>query len=229
LRCAFRGGVPVAFFQEACLQPLPQDAAVQRGVGRQPVVADPVEARLDVPLQDPGSCPRVLQRRPAVLQCVGAAALTAEAVGVAVRPALGDGAQAEQVERLHGPVGQRRDAQGAPLAVALGDVHAPWGLRPIAARGERVQSGGLRLRGVPEDAVRARGRGTLVGEDSQDGQGAAGERVGEQVDQGFDFAPPARPKCLHDTHPEPTGRPPDLLPVDGMPVGRPAGSGTRRC
>ena len=60
--------------------------------------------------------------------------------------------------------------------------------------------------------------------------GPATERVGEQVDQGFDFIPPALPDRLHDTRLEPTDIAPDLPPVDGVPVGRKAGSRTsRRC
>src|SRR6185312_3230507 len=48
----------------------------------------------------------------------------------------------------------------------------------------------------------------------------------EQIDQSFGFVPSAFCHGLHDTRLEPTDRAPDLLPIDGMPVGRTLGSRT---
>src|SRR5262245_26439749 len=116
------------------------------------------------------------------------------------------------------------------LAVALGNVHPAERLRPIAVPAQGAEGRRLGLRRVPEDSVYAGSPCTRIADDSQDGQGPATIRVGEQVDQGLDFVPPAFPDRLHDTRLEPTDRPPDLLPVDGMPVGRAAGGRTsRRC
>src|SRR5262249_59789083 len=114
------------------------------------------------------------------------------------------------------------------LAVALGNVRPAERLRPIAVPTQGAEGRRLGLRRVPEDSVYTGGPCTRIADDSQDGQSPATIRVGEQVDQGFDFVPPALPDCLHDTRLEPTDRTPDLLPVDGIPVGCVAGSRTNR-
>ena len=50
----------------------------------------------------------------------------------------------------------------------------------------------------------------------------ATKRVREQIDQSLDFIPSALCNGLHDTGLEPTDRTPDLLPFNGVPVGRSA-------
>ena len=145
---------------------------------------------------------------------------------MAVGAGFRDGIEAEQVERLHGPGGHRGDPEAATPAVALGDVHPAERLRPIAVPTQGAESGRLGLRCVPEDPVDTGSPCTRITDDSQDGQCPATERVREQIDQGLDFIPSALRDGLHDTRLEPTNRAPDLLPFDGMPVGRAIGSCT---
>ena len=110
LGCSFRGGEKDVLLQEACFQPFPQDDLVHRDVGQQPVVADPVVARLDVPFQNH---PRPVFAHECFVnlhQGIGTAAVESESVGVAVRQGSLDGVQAKQIQRLHGPVGHRGNA-----------------------------------------------------------------------------------------------------------------------
>ena len=58
----------------------------------------------------------------------------------------------------------------------------------------------------------------LILRHSLDGNGLAAERVGQQVLQGFDLAPSAFLRCLHDTGLEPTHVAVGGRPVDGVPA-----------
>src|SRR5262249_11039438 len=80
----------------------------------------------------------------------------------------------------------------------------------------------------PEDSVHTGSLRTRITDHSQNGQSPATKRVREQIDQSLDFIPSALCNGLHDTRLEPTDRTPDLLPVDGVPVGRVVGSRTSR-
>src|SRR5215471_15996521 len=102
------------------------------------------------------------------------------------------------------------------LAVALGNVHPAERLRSIAVPTQGAEGRRLGLRRVPEDPVHAGSPCARIADDSQDGQSPTTIRVGEQVDQGLDFVPPALPDRLHDTRLEPSDRAPDLLPIDGV-------------
>ena len=81
----------------------------------------------------------------------------------------------------------------------LWNVNPAERLRPIAVPTQGAEGRRLDLRRVPEDSVHAGGPRTRITDDSQDGQSPATVRVGEQVDQGFGFVPPALPDCLYDS------------------------------
>ena len=118
----------------------------------------------------------------------------------------------------------RSESRAAPFAVALGDVHPAERLRLITVPTQGAESGRLGFRCVPEDSVHTGSLRTRITDDSQDGQSPATERVREQIDQSLDFIPSALRNGLHDTRLEPTDRTPDLLPFDGVPVGRTPGA-----
>ena len=119
-----------------------------------------------------------------------------------------------------------RNPETASFAVALGNVHPAERLRLITVPTQGGESGRLGLRCVPEDSVHTGSLRTRITDDSQNGQSPATERVREQINQSLDFIPSALCNGLHDTRLEPTNRAPDLLPVDGVPVGRTLGSRT---
>ena len=121
-----------------------------------------------------------------------------------------------------------RDPEAAPFAVALGDVYPAERLRSVTVPTQGGESGRLGFRCVPEDSVHPGSHRTRITDHSQDGQSPATERVREQIDQGLDFIPSALRDGLHDPRLEPTNRPPDLLPIDGVPVGRRPGSRTSK-
>src|SRR5262249_20360601 len=101
-------------------------------------------------------------------------------------------------------------------------------LRPITTPTQQGERRLTLFRLGPAVAVHAGGFRALVIGDSQNGQCAATERVGEQINQSFDLMPFALPHGLHDTRLEPTNRTLDLPPVDGVPVHRRVGSRTSR-
>src|SRR5207253_2532802 len=80
LRCTFRGGEPNVLLQEARLQPLPEQPSVQGDVLQQPGMADAIEARGDIPFQDPAGAARSAQQDVTLLQGVRTAAFSPEAV-----------------------------------------------------------------------------------------------------------------------------------------------------
>src|SRR4029077_10044454 len=122
----------------------------------------------------------------------------------------------------------RGNPETALLAVAFGNVHPAERLRLITVPTQGVESGRLGFRCVPEDSVHTGSLRTRIADDSQNGQSPATERVREQIDQSLDFIPSALCNGLHDTRLEPTDHAPDLLPFEGMPVGRTSGSRTSK-
>src|SRR2546421_117909 len=72
------------FFQITGPQPFPEDDPVQRNVGQQPVMADPIEASAYIAFQDPRSASALAQDLVTLVQGVSTAALTAKAVGVGI-------------------------------------------------------------------------------------------------------------------------------------------------
>ena len=229
LRSARFGRVQDAPFHEASFEPLGQDGFIRWRVAQQPLVADPVKTRPDVGFQDPGSVEVTAQHLEALLHRVRRGSLLSEPVGVRVPLGLGDGVQGQQVKRLHGPILHRRDTQRAALAVALGDVDPAQWLRAVAPASQLTDGRRLALRRVPERPVHPAGSFAPVLCHPPDGKSLAGQRAGEQALQGFDLAPPARPRCLDDTRLEPSHVTMDQSPVDGVPVlGRCVGSRTNR-
>src|SRR5262249_20010073 len=157
---------------------------------------------------------------------IGTTAFQPKAIGMAVSSRFHDGIEAEQVECLHGSIGHGGNPEAAAFPVALGDVDPAERLRSIAVPAQAGESGRLGIRYVPEDSVHTGSLRTRITDHSQDGQSPATERVREQINQSLDFIPSALRNGLHDTRLKPTDRAPDLLPVDGVPVGRTLGSRT---
>src|SRR6516225_5414989 len=189
-------------------------------------MADIIKACFDIAFENPFGTVSMTQQDMGLSHRISTATFPPKAIGVAVGLRFCDGIEAEQVESLHGSIGHGGNPEASPFAVALGDVHPAERLRSITVPTQGAESGRLGLRCVPEDSVHTGSLCTRITDHSQDGQSPASERVREQIDQGLDFIPSALRDSLHDTRLEPTDRAPDLLPVDGMPVGRPLGSRT---
>jgi hypothetical protein len=165
-----------------------------------------------------------------LLKGVGTATFESKAVGVAIGQCFRDRIQTEQVQCLHGPIPHRGDPEWTALAVAFGNVHPAERLRLITVPSQRAESLRFRLRCVPDLSVHTRSFRTRITDNAQDGQSPASKRVGEQVNQGLDFIPPALPDSLHDTRLEPTNRAIDFRPVDDAPVDRAVrGRTSKRC
>jgi hypothetical protein len=80
-------------------------------MGEEPVVADPVKARLDVPFQHPLRCtPAVGERRVEEHERVCGTPFRTEAIGMVVGSGLRDWFERQQVECLHGTVVHRGNA-----------------------------------------------------------------------------------------------------------------------
>jgi hypothetical protein len=168
------------------------------------------------------------QQAMSLFQGISTAAFPSKARGRAVGLRFRDGIETPQVECLPGPVGPRGNPETAPFAVAFGNGHPVERLRLITVPTQGGESGRLGFRRVPEDAVPTGSLRTRITDNSQNGQSPATERVREQRDQSLDFLPSALRNGLHETRREPTDRTPDLLPVEGVPVGRTSGSRTSK-
>src|SRR5712692_1127268 len=207
-------------------QPLPQHPLVHRDMGEQPVVAYCVEAGRDVALQDPlsrslpGKDDRALHHR------IGGGSFLPEPVGVRVGSCLGDGVQGEQVEGLHRSIPHCRDAEGTLLAVTLRNEHPTQRSGAVPPLSQVEHCLHLLLRSVPPVAVHPWGVLPLIVRHALDGNGLAAVRVGQQVLQGFDLAPSAFLRCLHDTGLEPTHVVVGGRPGDGVPAFLGVGGGT---
>ena len=191
-------------------------------------MADFIKACFDIPFENPLWTVPMAQHAMGLGQGIGTATFSSKAIGMAVGVRFRDGIETEQVECLHGPVGHRGNPEAAPFTVAFGNVYSAERLRLVTVPTQSVESGRLGFRCVPEDSVHTRSLRTRVTDHSQNGQGPATERAREQINQSLDFIPSALRNGLHDTRLEPTDRTPDLLPVDGVPVGRTLGSRTSR-
>ena len=80
---------------------------------------DVVETTANVALQHPRRTVLLGQHEETLPNSVSRASARTKAVGVFVRSGLGDGCQRQQIQRLHGAVLHRRDAQRAQLPVGL--------------------------------------------------------------------------------------------------------------
>src|SRR5215470_17636916 len=92
-----------------------------------------------------------------------------------------------------------------------------------------LYSASFLLRGVPDDAVHTRGLLAIVFRHPSDGESFAAERVGQEMLQGSDLAPPTCLHCLHHTRLEPPHRTVDGIPVNSVPGHRLAGKCTSPC
>src|SRR5208282_4579713 len=90
-------------------------------------MADFIETSPDVALQHPRGAGLAGEHLEALLQRIGTTPAFAKAIGVSVGQSLRYGGEGKRVKRLHGPVVQGGDAQGAQFAVGLGDVNAAQG------------------------------------------------------------------------------------------------------
>src|SRR5208337_3181497 len=117
LRCSLFGGIEDMLLHEPGFQPLLEDGFTHRDVSHQPFVADPVEARLDVSLEDPAGTAPVAQDDVALLDGVCRRSFLPEPVRVRVGHRLRDGIKGLQVERLHRPISHRGNPQRTHLAV----------------------------------------------------------------------------------------------------------------
>src|SRR5260370_28023842 len=100
-----------------------------------------------------------------VIQSGGTAAATAKAVGVGSGSRFRDRVQTEQVEGLHGAIGQGRDTQRTQLGwvAAFRNVHPSQRLWLITVAAEFAESLGLQLRSVPDVAVHSGGSCACLG------------------------------------------------------------------
>src|SRR3954452_23303033 len=214
--------------QETRVQPFPQHLPVHGDMCQEPFMADPIKSRFYVPFENPFGTVPMTQHEMSLCQSIGAAAFSPKAIGVAVGARFRDGIETEQVECLRGSIGHRGNPEATSFAVALGNVHPAERLRSITVPTQGAERGRLGFRCVPEDSVHTGSLRTRITDDSQNGQSPATKRVREQIDQSLDFVPSALCNSLHDTRLEPTDRVPDLLPFDGVPVGRMTGSRTSK-
>ena len=213
---------------EPGFQPFLEDGLAHRDVIHQPFVADPVEARLDVSLEDPTGTAPVAQDDVALVDGIGRRSFLPKPIGVGVGRRLRDGIESLQVECLHRPIFHRGNPERTHLAVILRYVHTPQRLGIVAPLLERLQSRRFLLRGVPGLLVHTRGPFALVFRHSSDGKGLAAERMSQQILQGFHLAPSAGLNRLHDTRLEPTHDAVGGLPVDGVPAFLRVGGRTSR-
>jgi site-specific DNA recombinase len=110
LRCSLFGGIEDVLLHEPGFQPFLEDGFAHRDLSHQPFVADPVEARLDISLEDPAGTAPVAQDDVALIDGVGRRSFLPEPVRVRVGRRLRDGIECLQVERLHRAIFHRGDA-----------------------------------------------------------------------------------------------------------------------
>src|SRR5947209_359297 len=128
-------------------------------------MTDPIKAGFDIAFQDPRRAVTLTQNLVALVQSVGTATVTAKTVGVGIGSRFLDRIEAEQVQGLHGSIGQGRDAQRTKLGgvAAFRNVDPPQRLWLITMPAELVESGCFPLRSVPAVAVHSGGGGPLIG------------------------------------------------------------------
>ena len=155
LRSAGRGGDEDVLFHESRLQPFLENDLVHGDVGQHPVVADPIEAGLDIAFENPRSGVVVAQDLVALIQRVSTTAFQTKAVGVTVGQRLRDRVETEQVECLHGPVRQGGNPQRTQLGwvAAFRNVDAAQRLWLVAVATQSMESRGFQLGSLPAFAV----------------------------------------------------------------------------
>src|SRR6267142_2191876 len=190
-----------------------------------------VKTGSDIALQDPLRGMLSGQHIEALFDRICSGALRPEAIGVGVAERFSDGIEREEVQRLHRPIGHRRNRQGtlASRAIRFGNVNTPQRQGAIAMLPEGLNSARFLGRGVPHEAIDTWGPTAVVGRHSFDGKGFAAERVGQQMLQGVHLAPSFGLHRLHHTCLEPPHLPVDGVPIDGLPCHRAVGECTSQC
>jgi hypothetical protein len=107
LWCSFFGRVEDVLLHVAGLQPFVEDGGIDWDVCHQPLMTDPIEARLDVPFEYPFWRSAFCQRLEALFDRVCCGPFRAKAIGVGIGPNFRDGRESEQVEGLHRAVVHR--------------------------------------------------------------------------------------------------------------------------
>jgi len=75
-------------------------------------MTDPIKARFYVAFEDPGGAVVFAQELMTLIQRIGTTPLTAKAVGIGIGSRFLKRVEAQQVQRLHGSIGQGRNPQG---------------------------------------------------------------------------------------------------------------------
>src|SRR2546421_9410247 len=122
-------------------------------------MADPIKASFDIAFENPFGTVVFAQDLMTVIQGIGTAPPTAKTVGVGIGSGFLNRIETEQVQRLHGPIGQGRNSQGTKFGgvAAFRNVHAPQRLWLIAVAAEFAESGCFQRRSVPDVAVHSGG------------------------------------------------------------------------
>ena len=179
-----------------------------------PVVADVIEASLDVAFQRPLRRRFLRQRQKALFDGVRGGALRAKAVGIGIGLRFRNGQKREQVKSLHRAILHRRNAEGPQLSISFGNVDPPQRRRLIAAPTQRMDRLAFARRGRPDCSVHPRRAFAFIFRDSSHGQGSTVKRVAQQPLQGFHLAPTTGLSALDDTRLQPVDEPLTLSPVD---------------
>ena len=187
---------------------------------KHPLVTDVVEAAFDVAFQHPLRRTIPTQRVETLLKSVRRGAFRSKSIGVGIGGGLRDGFQCQQIQRLHGAVFHRGDAERPLFSIGFRDIDAAQGQRSISATMQRPDGLESGRRSGPAYAIHARRSLALIFRHSFYGQGFAGKGVGQQSLQSFHLAPAAFPCRLYDTRLQPPGLAFTLGPVNLVPMGR---------
>src|SRR5260370_38283797 len=135
--------------------------------------------------------------------CVCRRSPPTEAVGVRISRGFCNRVQGQQVECLHRPAPDARNAQRTLFAVSLGNIDTLERLRMIPSLPERGYGRCFLLGSVPDYSVYSWGCTTFVFRHSSPGTSLAPVLVGQQTSRGVDPAPSSFLRCLHNTLREP--------------------------
>src|SRR5262245_43834994 len=189
-------------------------------MGPQPVRTQRVDAGGKGALEDPRGPVLATEHVQTLFDRVSGGPRSPEPVGVPTPGRLGHGVQGPSVAPRQGPVRQRGEPKRACLAVAVRDLHAAYRLDAGAMRRACVDRREFLRRALPDRVLNTRWAFAWVFGHSSDGERCGATRVGPQVWQGLDSAPPAGLCGLYHTRLEPTHMAIDPIPVDLVPVGR---------
>jgi len=217
LRGAGGGRKQLVLFPVAGFKPGAEHLLVHRDVLEQPLMANFIEASPDVSFQHLGGAVLVGEHLKALLQSIGTAEAFAKAIGVSVGQSLRYGGEGERIERLHGPVVQGGDAQGAQFAVGLGDVNAAQGPGSVSVTFE--VEGRLKFLsiGSPSYIIYTGRVSAPVRRDPMHGPEFGRARVSQDPLQGLRLAVLSCLCCLGNTHLQPPNLLPDAGPINGFP------------